>query len=398
MRFSSAVPLVLFGFSLSIAICELGAQAPSAPSTVAPTAPNGAPKKPERPPPPTRPFDAPGAPKFTRLDGTPGRNPPADADGDFVIGPEYAPAPELKVVEGVPQGKVQQFVINSKDCKRFNPGIARDVFGTVDPNNPKTLIVETHAIDYMRTVTVYVPAQYVPGTEAPFMVIHDGPSMGRPDMNLAHVLDNLIAQHRVPGLVAIMISSGGGDAQGHERGREYDTMSGLYAEFIEDEVLPLVEKNYGLKLTKDPEGRATMGNSSGGSAALIMAWYHPEFYHRVLTFSGTFVNQQWPFNPETPDGAWGFHSKLIPESAPKPLRIFMAVGDRDLLNPNVMRDDMHDWVEANNRMAHVLKAKGYHYQYVYCLNVGHGIGSARPQILPHALEWLWQGYRPGAAR
>lgn len=398
MRFLSAVPLVFFGFSLSFAIHELGAQTPSAPSPATPTAPTGAPKKTERPQPPTRPFDAPGAPKFARLDGTPGRNPPADANGDFVIGPEYAPAPELKAVEGVPQGKVQQFVINSKDCKRFNPGIARDVFGTVDPNNPKTLIVETHAIDYMRTVTVYVPAQYVPGTEAPFIVIHDGPSMGRPDMNLAHVLDNLIAQHRVPALVAIMISSGGGDAQGHERGREYDTMSGLYAEFIEDEVLPLVEKNYGLKLTKDPEGRATMGNSSGGSAALIMAWYHPELYHRVLTFSGTFVNQQWPFNPETPDGAWGFHSKLIPESAPKPLRIFMAVGDRDLLNPNVMRDDMHDWVEANNRMAHVLKAKGYHYQYVYCLNVGHGLGNARPQILPHALEWLWQGYRPGPAR
>ena len=64
-------------------------------------------------------------------------------------------------------------------------------------------------------------------------------------------------------MVAVMISSGGGDAQGHERGREYDTMSGLYAEFIENEVLPLVEKNYGVKLTKDPEGRATMGNSSG---------------------------------------------------------------------------------------------------------------------------------------
>ena len=95
-----------------------------------------------------------------------------------------------------------------------------------------------------------------------------------------------------------------------------------YAEFIEHEVLPLVEKNYGVKLTKDPEGRATMGNSSGGSAALIMAWYHPEWYHRVLTFSGTFVNQQWPFNPETPDGAWGFHNKLIPESPKQPLRIW----------------------------------------------------------------------------
>ena len=170
-------------------------------------------------------------------------------------------------------------------------------------------------------------------------------------------------------------------------------MSGLYAEFIEHEILPLVEKNCSIKLTQDPEGRATMGNSSGGSAALIMAWYHPELYHRVLTFSGTFVNQQWPFNPETPDGAWGFHNKLIPESPVKPLRIWMAVGDRDNFNPNIMRDGMHDWVEANHRMAKVLKAKGYHYQYLYCLNAGHGIGQAKPQILPQALEWLWQGYR-----
>ncbi|MCE9603307.1 MAG: prolyl oligopeptidase family serine peptidase [Planctomycetia bacterium] len=351
-----------------------------------------APKPPARPQPPTRPFDAPGAPKFTRLDEKPGVNPPVDAEGDFVIGPEYAAAPETKVVEGVPQGKVQQFSMDSKDCKLFNPGIARDVFGTLDPKNPKTLIVETHRIDYKRIITVYVPAQYVPGTAAPFIVTHDGPGLGKPDLNLPRILDNLIAQRRVPALIAVMVGNGGGDAQGHERGREYDTMSGLYAEFIENEVLPLVEKNYGVKLTKDPDGRATMGNSSGGSAALIMAWYRPDLYHRVLTTSGTFVNQQWPFNPETPDGAWGFHEKLIPESEPKPIRLWMAVGDRDSLNPNIMRDGMHDWVEANNRMAKVLKAKGYHYQYVYCLNAGHGIGNARAQVLPQALEWLWKGY------
>ena len=65
-------------------------------------------------------------------------------------------------------------------------------------------------------------------------------------------------------------------------------------------MLPLVEKQYNVKLTKDPEGRATMGGSSGGSAALIMAWYHPELYHRVLTYSGTYVNQQWPTDPEDP--------------------------------------------------------------------------------------------------
>lgn len=351
------------------------------------------PGKAARPTPPTRAPDAPGAPKFTRLDATPGVNPPVDAVGNFIIGPEYAPPPEVKVIEGVPHGKVQQFTLSSKDSKFYNPGIAREVFGTVDPKNPKTLIVETHPIDYQRTITVYIPAQYVPGTPAPFIVTHDGPALGKPSMDLPHVLDNLIHQKRVPLQIAIMVAHGGGDAQGSERGREYDTMSGKYAEFIQAEVLPAVEKQYGVTLSKDPEARATMGSSSGGAAALIMAWYHPEWYRRVIATSGTFVNQQWPFNPETPGGAWDFHDKLIAASPRKPLRLWLGVGDRDNYNPNVMRDDMHDWVEANHRMAKVLAAKGYRYQYVFCLNAGHGLGGARQQTLPEALEWVWKDYQ-----
>ncbi len=321
----------------------------------------------------------------------PGANPPANIDGNFLIGPSYVPAPESKVVDGVPQGRVEQFSLDSADSK-FYPGIGRSVFGTVDPNNPKTLIVDTHPAPYHRTITVYIPSQYVPGTAAPFMVTHDGPGMGHPDMGVPHILDNMIAQHRVPALIVVMIANGGGDAQGCERGLEYDTMSGKFAEFIEAEVLPQVESKYNVKLTKDPDGRGTMGASSGGSAALEMAWYHPEWYHRVVTYSGTYVNQQWPFNPETPGGAWDFHEKLIPQSDPKPIRLWMEVGDRDLLNPNVMRDDMHDWVAANNRMATVLRAKGYHYQYVYALNAGHVEGRVRNQTLPEAFEWIWQGY------
>jgi enterochelin esterase-like enzyme len=341
--------------------------------------------------PPVRKFDDPGAPPFKVLKT--GENPPLDVDGNFVIGPEYVPAPERKTVEGVPQGKVQQFVIDSKETKLLNPGIARKQFGKVDPKNPKTLIVETHNIDYKRKITVYIPAQYKPGSEAPFMVIHDGPK-GGPNRELPRILDNLIAQRRVPPMILIMIANGGGDAQGHQRGKEYDTMSGVFAEYIETEVLPRVEKNYKVKLTKDPDGRAAMGSSSGGSAALIMAWFRTDLYHRVLTTSGTFVNQQWPFDPRMPDGAWGFHKTLIPNSPRKPIRVFISVGDQDLLNPNVMRDGMHDWVEANHRMAKVLKAKGYEYQYLFCRGSRHGIGNAKAQFLPHAIEWVWKGYRP----
>jgi iron(III)-enterobactin esterase len=59
-----------------------------------------------------------------------------------------------------------------------------------------------------------------------------------------------------------------------------------------------------------------------------------------------------------------------------------------------MRDDMHDWVEANHRMAKVLAAKGYRYQYVFALNQGHSMTNARQQLLPAALEWVWKDYTP----
>jgi enterochelin esterase-like enzyme len=338
---------------------------------------------------PVRKYDDKGAPPFKVLKE--GENPPLDADGNFVIGPKYVPAPERKLVEGVPQGTVEQFVIDSKDTKLFNPGIARKEFGKVDPKNPKTLIVETHTIDYKRPITVYIPAQHKPGEESPFQVIHDGPR-GKPNAELLHIFDNLIAQKRIPPIIVIWIANGGGDAQGHERGKEYDNMNGDYAEYIETEVLPRVEKNCKVKLTKDPDRRAAMGSSSGGSAALIMAWFHTDLYHRVLTTSGTFVNQAWPFDPKFPDGAWGFHETLIPNNPKKPLRIFLCVGDADSFNPNVMRDGMHDWVEANHRMAKVLMAKGYEYQYLFCRGSGHGVGNAQQQFLPHAIEWVWKGY------
>jgi enterochelin esterase-like enzyme len=338
--------------------------------------------------PPVRKYDDKGAPPFKVLKE--GENPALDAHDNFVIGPKYVPAPERKKVEGVPEGKVEQFEIDSKDTKLFNPGTSRGkTTPKLDPNNPKTVIVETHAIDYKRKIGVYIPAGYKEGTAAPFMVVHDGPGQAA---GYKTILDNLIAQKRIPPIVLISIQNGGGDAQGHERGKEYDNMNGDYATYIEDEVLPRVEKNCKVKLTKDPDGRAAMGSSSGGSCALIMAWFRNDLYHRVLTTSGTFVNQAWPFNDKYPDGAWGFHETLIPKEPKKPIRIFLSVGDRDSLNPNVMRDGMHDWVEANHRMAKVLKEKGYEYQYLFCLGQGHGIGGAQQQFQPHAIEWVWKGY------
>ncbi len=377
IRFSTAILIGL----MSAATPAIAQNAPQTPSPATPAQPAPAP----RPTPPTRDPHTPGY--VTAKELPDGAVPPADAYGNFIIGPTHNPAPEMTVQPGVPQGTVHNFTMSSADSKIY-PGIAREAgtFGTPDPTNPAKLDVTTsRPAPYTRRVAVYVPQQYVPGRVVPFIVGADGP-----DPLLFTALDNLIAQKRVPVMVAISIGNGSGDAQGSQRGLEYDTMSGRYAEFVETEVLPLVEKQYNVKLTRDPNARATMGCSSGGSAAFAMAWYRTDLYRRVLTYSGTYVNQQWPYNPETPGGAWEFHRSLIPNSPAKPIRIWMHVGDRDLLNPNIMRDDMHDWVLANQHMARALAGKGYQYQFVFARNAGHCDRAVKEQTLPAALEWLWK--------
>jgi enterochelin esterase family protein len=124
-----------------------------------------------------------------------------------------------------------------------------------------------------------------------------------------------------------------------------------------------------------------------------MAWFHPELYHRVLSYSGTFVNQQSPTDPKLPDGAWEYHEHLIPESDPKPIRVFLEVGEKDNGAGSSVAG-MHNWVIANQNMATVLAAKHYHYRFEFAKGAGHVAKQVVMATLPEALEWLWRGYAP----
>lgn len=304
---------------------------------------------------------------------------PAQGDKTFpeqsetTIGPDYTDAPETKEQQGVPKGDVKEFTMESKDSKIYK-GIAKDKPGEVP---------------YQRKVAVYIPAKHRPSDVMPFIVVQDG--IGYRDL-VSRTLDNLIEQKRVPAQVAVFINSGGGDSKGSERGLEYDTVDDTYTKFIEKEVLPEVSRRFKVKFTSDPEGRATMGGSSGAAAAFTMAWFSPDLYRRVLSYSGTYVDQQSPPNSKTPHGAWEYHENLIKHAMKKPIRIWMHVSDKD---NGWDRDEasLHNWVMANDRMAAELKAKGYAYNYVVAKNAGHVDGKVLRETLPSALEWLWHGYK-----
>ncbi len=372
-------------------------------------------------------------PSATELpDGT---LPSPGSEGNFIIGRTHAAAPETVAHDGIPRGTIHSFTMTSADSLIYRPGVVRvDADGcpneaintaVTTPGDPSdVLVTASHAGNWTRQVDVYVPAELARGSVAPFIVFGDGSPTGFfHEHMLFTILDNMIAAHRLPPMVAIGIGAGGQDAQGSERGREYDTVSGLYAEWVEHEVLPVVEQTAGVRLTADPDGRATMGFSSSGSAAFTMAWFHPELYHRVLAYSPTFTNQQWPHDPALPGGAWEFHDRwpgpptstlavsgksvtpsdlptgapLIPNSPTKPIRFWFECGDRDLFYyVPAMADGMHDWTLADERTAAVLAAKDYHYQFVFARNAGHVDNPTEAQTLPEALAWLWKGYPASA--
>jgi enterochelin esterase family protein len=330
-------------------------------------------------------------------------DPGTDGDGDFMIGPGFTIDPANRFSASVPLGRQFAFIMNSADSKIY-PGRG----GTA----------------YMRHVWVYVPMQYVPGTAAPFIMVQDGnyavwfgndvphavntggnlPGTA----NLPRILDNLIAAKKLPKLVAIFAEAGGGDGGNSERGLEYDTVSGTFAEYVESEVLPRVvtEAQAQLKLalafTKDPQGRGTLGGSSGGAGSFSMAWWHPDLFSRVITYSGTFVRQASPENPLYPHGCWCYHDfdpynaaapngLIVMEPTQKPIRHWLEVGTADMGSgggPSSYRD----FQLASQRMAASYKAKNYHYHFDLAQGAGHLDGGAVAQTLPSALLYVWRGY------
>lgn len=312
-----------------------------------------------------------------------------EGNGNFVIGPDYSLDPDL-TDRGNAKGRSFEFKMALAESRIF-PGTD----STLDPKKE---------VRKERKIFVYIPAAYKDGTSAPVLVTLDGPSQ----LNLVrNALDNLTASkdtgRRLPPFVVVSVENGGNDGKGSERGLEYDTMSDRFARFINDEVLAAVLKNEeirkaypGLKFTSDPDGKAIMGCSSGGAAALTAGWFRPDLFRRLITYSGTFVDQQdddAPEEKEYPLGAWEYHSgkKLIESSERKPLRIFTHVAENDL-RANDPEETYHNWVMANERTAAALKAKGYEYRYVFSKATKHCDRSVFEHTLADTLVWAWQGY------
>ena len=202
----------------------------------------------------------------------------------------------------------------------------------------------------------------------------------------------------MPPIVAISIGAGGQDAQGSERGFEYDAVNGAYAEFVENEVLPLAEKTRERQAHQESRRPRDDGHQLeriGGlhdglvpsralpsRAALFADGGEPAMAAQSGPAGRRLgISQRWAGPPVADLSVEGgkvtksdthFGSPLIPNSPTKPIRIWFETGDQDLFYPvTPVADGMHDWVLADERFAKVLADKGYHYQFLFARNAQH---------------------------
>jgi gluconolactonase len=269
------------------------------------------------------------------------QNPPAPGPS----GP--APGPDSQVQPGTPTGEV---IKGEFTGSRVYPGTWR----------------EYH---------VYIPKQLDRSKPAPVMVFQDGLQYNAP-----LVFDNLIHKKEIPPMVGVFVMHGrvralSADALDRmNRSFEYDAVSGDYAKFLLEEMLPHVASTHGLTLTADPNERAIAGNSSGAIAAFVAAWQRPDAFRRVFSAIGTYV------------GLRGGHEfpVLIRKTEPKPIRVFLQDGSRDLNNYT------GNWWIANQDMLSALQYAGYDVRHEW----GDGEHNSRhaTAIFPDALRWLWRDY------
>ncbi|HMI52599.1 MAG TPA: alpha/beta hydrolase-fold protein [Candidatus Saccharimonadales bacterium] len=342
--------------------------------------------------------------------------------------------PEMKSVEGTmlwfavaevqPVGRLHSFYYvldgaasDGKGGRRFGGRLDLPAFGPlsyqqagVPAGTLSAKIVHTSKIyDGMKAeYWIYVPAQYEARTPAALMVFQDGE--GYLDRNgripALNVIDNLIAQKKIPVVIGVFINPG--DIEGSPgtptyrfvkgysetwkrtlkdsmRSTLYDTVSDRYARYLRDEILADVSAKYNIR--KDAYSRAITGSSSGAICAFNAAWQMPAQFGRVISWIGTFTSLQWKEDPRNPEGGQDYPDKVLRETH-RNIRVWLQDGAEDMELATY-----GSWPLANIRMANALKLKEYDFHFSF----GQGTHNQAQGAVefPEEMVWLWRDYDAG---
>ena len=214
---------------------------------------------------------------------------------------------------------------------------------TTSPSLARGKVERTHLhsdiLNNDREVWVYTPPAYKPsGPRYPLLVVFDGDAF-LDQVPVPVILDNLIAQQRIPPTVAVLVGNAAG-----RRNAEL-ACDNPFTEFLASELVPWMHKKY--DATDDPSLTVVGGSSLGGLASAFAAFQHPEVFGNVLSQSGSY----WWSPPNEVERSW--LTRQFAQSRLRPLKFSMSAGLMEV----------PDQLDTNRHLRDVLIAKGYPVRY-----------------------------------
>ncbi|MFC4908160.1 enterochelin esterase [Actinomadura gamaensis] len=215
------------------------------------------------------------------------------------------------------------------------------------PDVPRGTVTEhelaSERLSGVRRVWLYEPPGG--GRDLPVLVLLDGEHW-QPRLGLSNLLDNLIADGRVPPVAAVLPESVDVTTRWNEMACRPE-----HAAFLAEELLPWAAAER-ISITNDPARTIVSGQSLGGLAAAHAALTYPQRFGNVLAQSGSFW---WP---DGPGAEW--LTGVIAEVPRRPVRFRLAFGE-------------HEWVllPAARRLRDTLAAAGYTDTAYHEYNGGH---------------------------
>lgn len=200
-----------------------------------------------------------------------------------------------------------------------------------------------------RRVWLYQPNGYSPAKKYPLVVFFDGVDYLN-NIPAPTILDNLIAQGRIPPVVAVFVATPFGAGI---REKEYYA-NPQFSDFVLKELLPFAESK--LSIVKKPSETTLVGLSASGFAAAYLAFLHPERFGKVVMQSPALW---WGFDYYGADGEW--LNDEFAEAPRKKIRFYVEIGTYEGL-PST-RKGRPNAFHATKDFCRILKLKGYPFIY-----------------------------------
>ena len=164
------------------------------------------------------------------------------------------------------------------------------------------------------------------------------------------------------------------------RMNSYDLFDREYGDFLVYELIPHIEKIYDINFSQSPDMHFVSGGSSGGISAFVIAWFHPEYFHRVYMSSPSFLAM----------GRGNEIPYLIRKYETKPIRVYEECSENE---PN----EYFGWSRGIDEEAReALAFANYDFKYKFFAEEGHCSRYRDENEAYERNEWIWRDWQKSA--